>query len=186
MTGVQTCALPILPLGVYVTSPDYLGQIADIAGLSKVCGRWGIPLIVDNAHGAYLHFLEKGMHPMDLGAAMCCDSAHKTLPALTGAAYLHIHKDYMKQFAPYAEQALSLFSSTSPSYLLLQSLDLCNAYLAGEYRGKLGEVVGMLGRLKDKMHRIGISVRESEPLKIVLDTAECGYFCGEKAEEMRE
>jgi Arginine/lysine/ornithine decarboxylases len=176
----------VLPLGVYVTSPDYLGQIADIAGLSKVCGRWGIPLIVDNAHGAYLHFLEKGMHPMDLGAAMCCDSAHKTLPALTGAAYLHIHKDYMKQFAPYAEQALSLFSSTSPSYLLLQSLDLCNAYLAGEYRGKLGEVVGMLGRLKDKMHRIGISVRESEPLKIVLDTAECGYFGGEIAEEMRE
>lgn len=179
-------ACDTMPLGVYVTSPDYLGQIADIAGLSKVSEKWGIPLLVDNAHGAYLHFLEKEMHPMDLGAAMCCDSAHKTLPALTGAAYLHIHKDYMEQFAPYAEQALSLFSSTSPSYLLMQSLDLCNVYLAGEYRKRLVELVEMLDGLKDKMRHIGIGIRESEPLKIVVDTAKSGYFGEEISEEMRE
>lgn len=175
-----------MPLGCYVTSPDYLGQMADIAGLSRVCEKWGIPLLVDNAHGAYLHFLEKEMHPMDLGAAMCCDSAHKTLPALTGTAYLHIHKDYMEQFAPYAEQALSLFSSTSPSYLLMQSLDLCNAHLSGEYREKLRETVITLGELKDKMRHIGICVKESEPLKVVIDTAKSGYSGDEIAAEMRE
>ena len=72
------------PNAVYITSPDYLGNIADIRGLSEVCKEFDIPLLVDNAHGAYLKFL--GNHPIDLGADMCCDSAHKTLPVLTGGA----------------------------------------------------------------------------------------------------
>lgn len=78
------------PIAVYITSPDYLGNIADIAGIAKVCEKYCIPLIIDNAHGAYLAFLECNLHPIKLGAAMCCDSAHKTLPVLTGGAYLHI------------------------------------------------------------------------------------------------
>lgn len=180
------CSCNTLPLGVYVTSPDYLGQMADLAALSRVARKWGVPLLVDNAHGAYLHFLEHKLHPMDFGAAMCCDSAHKTLPVLTGAAYLHIHKDYLAQFAPYAEQALSLFSSTSPSYLLLQSLDLCNVYLAGEYQDKLKELTKIVQDLKEELRRRGICVRDSEPLKIVIDTAENGYSGVEIAEEMRE
>ena len=73
------------PDGVYVTSPDYLGNIADVKGIAEVCDRLGVPLLVDNAHGAYLAFLEENMHPMALGASMCADSAHKTLPVLTGA-----------------------------------------------------------------------------------------------------
>ena len=73
------------PIAVYITSPDYLGNVADIQGLAEVCHRYGTYLLVDNAHGAYLHFLDR--HPMDLGADLCCDSAHKTLPVLTGGAY---------------------------------------------------------------------------------------------------
>ena len=78
------------PCAVYVTSPDYLGNISDIAGLSAVCDAYGVPLLVDNAHGAYLGFLEPSLHPITLGATICCDSAHKTLPVLTGGAYLHV------------------------------------------------------------------------------------------------
>ncbi len=70
--------------------PGLYRQYSDIARLSAVCRRFGVPLLVDNAHGAYLRFLPESMHPLGLGADMCCDSAHKTLPALTGAAYLHI------------------------------------------------------------------------------------------------
>ena len=78
------------PFGVYLTSPDYLGGVQDIAALAPVCHGRGIPLLVDNAHGAYLRFLPGGSrHPLDLGADLCCDSAHKTLPVLTGGAYLH-------------------------------------------------------------------------------------------------
>ena len=79
------------PFGVYLTSPDYLGGTQDIAALSAVCDAHGVPLLVDNAHGAYLRFLPGGSrHPIDLGAAACCDSGHKTLPVLTGGAYLHL------------------------------------------------------------------------------------------------
>ena len=86
------------PMAVYLTSPDYLGGMLDIAALSAVCRAHGVPLLVDNAHGAYLKFLPHPAHPLDLGAALCCDSAHKTLPVLTGGAYLHIGKDAL---APY-------------------------------------------------------------------------------------
>lgn len=175
-----------IPLGVYITSPDYLGQITDIAGLAAVCKRWGVPLLVDNAHGAYLHFLEDRKHPMDLGAAMCCDSAHKTLPALTGAAYLHIHRDFVKRFEPYAAQAMSLFSTTSPSYVIMQSLDLCNAFLADGYHKKLSNVIMQINLIKELLCSKGIVVLESEYLKIVVDTLKNGYTGEEIAEEMRD
>ena len=85
-------ALPAPPAAVYLTSPDYLGGMADIATLAKICHAHGTVLAVDNAHGAYLRFLSPSRHPLDLGADLCCDSAHKTLPVLTGGAYLHIGK----------------------------------------------------------------------------------------------
>lgn len=70
---------------VYLTSPDYLGRIADIAQISEICRRNGLLLLVDNAHGAAL-VLSEQQHPMTLGADLCCDSAHKTLPVFTGGA----------------------------------------------------------------------------------------------------
>lgn len=69
---------------VYVTSPDYLGDLSDIKGMSEVCRKYGVPLLCDNAHGAYLKFLPESLHPMDLGADMCCDSAHKRFHATQG------------------------------------------------------------------------------------------------------
>lgn len=174
-----------LPLGIYITSPDYLGQMADIEALSEIADRWEIPLLTDNAHGAYLHFLEEKKHPLDLGAAMCCDSAHKTLPALTGTAYLHVHKKYKKRFEPYINQALMLFGSTSPSYLLMQSLDSLNAYLSDNYSQKLAERICEIVRVKERLKSKGILVKNAEPLKIVIDTAANGYTGEEIAGEMR-
>ncbi len=174
-----------LPMAVYLTSPDYLGEISDISGIAKVCEQNGVPLVVDNAHGAYLHFY-KGWHPLDQGAAICCDSAHKTLPVLTGGAYLHIHRKYAERFAPYAEQALCLFGSTSPSYLVLDSLDLCNRYLAEGYKERLEKCIERVTEVKARLKGRGIFIREGEPLKIVIKTAECGYSGEEIAEELRK
>lgn len=173
------------PLGVYITSPDYLGQIADVRSLSKVCQKWDIPLLVDNAHGAYLHFLKEPIHPMDLGAAMCSDSAHKTLPVLTGGAYLHIHSDYVERFAPYAEQAMTLFGSTSPSYLIMQSLDLCNAYLKRQYCEHLQELIVKIEQKKRYYCGQGIPITASEPLKIVVHAMQNGYSGEQIAQELR-
>lgn len=155
------------PFCVLLTSPDYLGGMQDIEGLAAVCHACNIPLLVDNAHGAYLKFLTQSRHPLDLGADMCCDSAHKTLPALTGGAYLHISKGAMK-YSEGAKDALSLFGSTSPSYLILQSLDLCNARLAGNFPEKLARTAEKLDALKGRLSALGLYILPSEPMKLTL------------------
>ncbi len=173
------------PCGVYVTSPDYLGNTLDLAGLAAVCSSYGVPLLVDNAHGAYLHFLPSPAHPLDLGAAACCDSAHKTLPVLTGGAYLHIGKDAPAHFAREARRAMELFGSTSPSYLTLQSLDRANAYLADGYQEKLTRCAERVDALRGALRRAGWTVRETETLKLTLDAAASGYTGQAVAELLR-
>ncbi len=152
---------------VYITSPDYLGNISDVSRLARACKRYNIPLLVDNAHGAYLKFLPEDRHPITLGAAMCADSAHKTLPVLTGGAYLHISKDY-PEYADKARAALSLFASTSPSYLTLSSLDLCNRRLSEDYPEKIAAIVEKSAEIKAKIASLGYEICDAEPLKIVI------------------
>ena len=171
------------PTAVYVTSPDYLGNITDIAALSEVAHRHGCLLLVDNAHGAYLKFLEPSMHPVDLGADLCADSAHKTLPVLTGGAYLHIaakHPHLVRQ----AKTALALFGSTSPSYLIMQSLDAANAVLDGAYRQELADFVERYEQMKSRL--MGWGVVGTEPLKLTIETKPCGYYGTEVAQLLRE
>lgn len=157
------------PFAVYVTSPDYLGDTTDIAALSEICKKHDIPLLVDNAHGAYRAFLPKSQHPIHLGADICCDSAHKTLPVLTGGGYLHIAKDDIYGFSNNAVRAMEIFGSTSPSYLILQSLDICNKYLHGEYRKALENCITAVGKIKSIMNSPGIPDISSEPIKITAD-----------------
>ena len=138
------------PFGVYLTSPDYLGFVQDIAGLAAVCHAHGVPLLVDNAHGAYLHFLKEGSrHPI-------------------------------------------LFGSTSPSYLLLQSLDAANARLAGDFREKLALCRWRLGMLCRELNafRPGLALpltgAHREPLKLTLDAAVLGLSGQQLAQALRE
>ena len=161
-------ALDAPPAAVYITSPDYLGNMADIPALAEVCRRYKTPLLVDNAHGAYLRFLEPSRHPLDLGADLCCDSAHKTLPVLTGGAYLHIAKTAPAAFRKNARAALALFGSTSPSYLTLASLDLCSRYLSENYPARLKEAVRGLEALGKTLSANGWQVEPSDPLRLTL------------------
>lgn len=156
------------PAAVYLTSPDYLGGQMDLSAMAEICHRYGTILAVDNAHGAYLHFLNPSQHPMDLGADICCDSAHKTLPVLTGGAYLQISKQAPEFFKANAKQALALFGSTSPSYLTLASLDLCNAYLADGYKEKLSACVQQIEDVRQKLRQAGWTVEETEALKLTV------------------
>lgn len=157
---------------VYLTSPDYLGAVSDVEGIANVCHKYGVPLLVDNAHGAYLAFLEPSRHPIALGADMCADSAHKTLPVLTGGAYLHVSERAPKEFASNALSGLRLFASTSPSYLVLASLDLCNAYIGDEgkeMRRRLRRAVDLAGGISTLCRELDLPLIQSdEPLKICL------------------
>jgi arginine/lysine/ornithine decarboxylase len=155
---------------VFVNNIDYYGNICDIKGIAQRCGK--TPLLVDNAHGAYLVFTDN--HPVKQGAAMCADSAHKTLPALTGAAYLHIND---KRFTENAKAAAELFATSSPSYLILESLDLCNKHIA-EDRTAAFELVA---ELKEQL-----VTRESDLLRVTVDAREYGYSGVELAAELRK
>lgn len=166
---------------VYITSPDYLGHISDIKAISEVCRRYGAYLICDNAHGAYTAFLEPSLHPIALGADICCDSAHKTLPVLTGGAYLHVGNAAL---AGRAKECMSLFCSSSPSYLILQSLDLCSRYLAERFPDELKRTVSKINELKAELSPIYEFYGE-EPLKLTIHSAARGINGNDLAEYLR-
>ncbi len=156
------------PAAVYVTSPDYLGNELPIKEIADICHKYGTFLLVDNAHGAYLRFLPEDRHPVTLGADMCCDSAHKTLPVLTGGAYLHISRNAPKAFSLGGRQALALFGSTSPSYLVLASLDVCNSYLAERIKDDVQTLLPMVDKTKETLRNKGWDVLTTEPMKITI------------------
>lgn len=166
---------------LYVTSPDYTGRIADIASLAALCRKYDSLLIVDNAHGAHLRFLPRSLHPISLGADMCCDSAHKMLPALTGAAVLHVRD---KKYKPILKQTMSMFASTSPSYLIMMSLDLCNKYIKERIRRDIAANLMYIHEFRVNFAD-RLKFAESEPFHITIKAAESGYNGNELAEMLR-
>lgn len=179
---------------VYVTSPDYLGCMSDIGAIASVCREAGVPLLVDNAHGAHLRFLSRDSHPMTCGASLCCDSAHKTLPALTGGAYLHASQAYLqeqgadeREMRARLKEAMGLFGSTSPSYLILLSLDLCTRYLSERGREDFCALEGRAAEWMQAAGRQGfapISAR-MDPTKLTLDAGAIGWDGRELAAHFR-
>jgi len=182
-------AMAVPPCAVYVTSPDYLGNMLDIRSLADAAHRHGTILLVDNAHGAYLKLLQPSRHPMDLGADLCCDSAHKTLPVLTGGAYLHIGKNAPAGIEDHAKQAMALFGSTSPSYLIMASLDRANEHLAAQFHAgsrRIDSCIDELDRAKAELTGQGWTLVGEEPLKVTVCTSAGGWDGRELAARLRD
>lgn len=155
---------------VFIPNIDYYG------------GTWkfvkpNIPVVVDNAHGAYLKFVDKRkfgtqyLHPLELGfPLMSAESAHKTLPVLTGGAYLHFAKgtDFSR-----AKEFMGIFGSSSPSYLIMESLDRFNGLLAADVQSvtRACEAVAVL---KAKVEKAGVPLKKTDPLRIVINARESG------------
>ncbi len=171
---------------VYITSPDYLGNMADISGISKICKEKSVPLLVDNAHGSYLKFIDKSAHPIDLGADMCCDSAHKTLPVYTGGGYLHIAKSAPEEFSNCAKSVMSMFASTSPSYIIMSSLDLCGQLLQTDFPKMVQDCCQRVDLCKNRINSHGWKICDGEPMKITVHPNSCGLTGDELAKIMRE
>ena len=159
---------------VYVTSPDYYGVMSDIRRICACADRFGVPVIVDNAHGAHLYPLDPALHPVRQGAAMSADSAHKTLPVLTGGAFLQIgRRDYVTD----AKAAMALFGSTSPSYLVLQSLDRCREWLCAGGEDAVRAAADRGRALRHAVERLGFLQPEGpcDPFHIALSGANLSY-----------
>lgn len=174
------------PTAVYLTNPDYLGNLLDIQSLASVCKKHNVLLAIDNAHGAYLRFLEPFLHPIDLGADLCCDSAHKTLPVLTGGAYLHLSDSLNQVWKNDVKHFMEYFSSTSPSYLIMASLDAANEVLDTTFRNSLSECIQRVDGLKNTLVQYGYTILSGEPMKITISTKEFGYTGNEIANLLME
>lgn len=174
------------PTAVYLTNPDYLGNLLDIKALASVCKKYNVLLAIDNAHGAYLRFLKDSLHPIDLGADLCCDSAHKTLPVLTGGAYLHLSESLNQVWKNDVKHFMEYFSSTSPSYLIMASLDAANEVLDTTFRNSLFECIQRVDGLKNTLVQHGYTILSGEPMKITISTKEFGYTGNEIANLLME
>lgn len=174
------------PTAVYLTNPDYLGNLLDITALASICKKYNVLLAIDNAHGAYLRFLKDSLHPIDLGADLCCDSAHKTLPVLTGGAYLHLSDSLNQVWKNDVKHFMEYFSSTSPSYLIMASLDAANEVLDTTFRNSLSECIQRVDGLKNTLVQYGYTILSGEPMKITISTKEFGYTGNEIANLLME
>lgn len=183
---LEKAIIESLPTAVYLTNPDYLGNLLDIQSLASVCKKHNVLLAIDNAHGAYLRFLEPSLHPIDLGADLCCDSAHKTLPVLTGGAYLHLSESLNQVWKNDVKHFMEYFSSTSPSYLIMASLDATNEVLDTTFRNSLSECIQRVDGLKNTLVQYGYTILSGEPMKITISTKEFGYTGNEIANLLME
>ncbi|MDO4476859.1 MAG: aminotransferase class I/II-fold pyridoxal phosphate-dependent enzyme [Clostridia bacterium] len=161
--------------GLYLTSPSYHGILQNIKKISSDCKKYNIPVMVDNAHGSHLMFLKNNLHPIFQGCAMSSDSAHKTLPVLTGGAWLHVNDE---RFINNVKQSMLMFGSTSPSYPVMASMDLCRIWL--EEFGKISfeDLEFRVKKIKDVARKKGIYIPDdsiSDPVRITLGVFNIGY-----------
>lgn len=165
---------------VYITSPNYAGQTADVAGMAALCHDRGVPLLVDNAHGSHLGAF--GMHPLALGADMTADSAHKTLPVLTGGAVLHLSKKWTAGKDSVAlrrevKAAMALFGSTSPAFPVLASLDRAQDWWRREGPDAYRQTAVLVKALRGMAIRAGYGIQGDEradPTRLTLHTVPLG------------
>lgn len=155
---------------VYITSPDYFGVMSDLAAISAVCRKHDVFLLVDNAHGAHLKFLPESLHaphPLDCGASACADSLHKTMPAMTGGALLHLADERLLSGA---KEMMSLFGSTSPSYPIMLSCEQAGVYAGTDARADFAETARTLTALETLARERGFALPEGrrDPAKLSL------------------
>ena len=155
---------------VLITSPTYEGVVSDIRAIADAAHEYGIPLIVDEAHGAHLEYADQchsfPKSALEYGTDIVIQSLHKTLPCFTQTAILHVKGKLVDQDR--ISRYLSMFQTSSPSYLFMAGMERCIRYMDGDGRN---EMVRYEERLEHFMKRMeGLQVLE------VLDREICGKY----------
>ncbi|MFC7370839.1 aminotransferase class I/II-fold pyridoxal phosphate-dependent enzyme [Fictibacillus iocasae] len=145
--------------GLIVTSPNYYGMSRDLTDVVAYMHHHQLPVIADEAHGA--HYAADGfpLSVLAMGADAVVQSAHKTLPAMTMGAYLHVGKGSLLQQRK-IEHALQSIQSSSPSYPIMASLDLSRSYLAQLDKSDIEEIIKQSNDLKQHLTQRGFLVIE--------------------------
>ena len=163
-------------IGAFVTSPDYFGGMKDISDISLKCKTYALALAVDNSHGSHLAFYKDGcLHPIKCGADIVIDSIHKTLPVLTGAAVIHANKNYSGFDS--IRESVKMFASTSPSFLILQSIENMVDYLKIYGKPEHERLIADINSFREKAAELNIIPETGEirdPYRIILTAENMG------------
>lgn len=165
-------------VGMVLTSPTYYGVCSDIEEIAKMLHRSNKFLIVDEAHGAHFVFHPKlPWTALELGADIVIQSIHKTLPAPGQTSVLHISRDSMIKFRE-IERALRLFQTTSPSYMLMASVDEAVIHMQRKGRAELSKRIEEIRELKRAVEGRGVisffNGKACDTLRLVADVRKTG------------
>ena len=135
---------------VMITSPTYDGVVSDVKNIAHAAHKYGIPLIVDEAHGAHFHFSDYfPTSAAELGADIVIQSLHKTLPSMTQTAVLHVCSDRVD--VEKIKRFMGIYQSSSPSYILMASMDACVDKLEKDGPQMFGEFVKSLEEVRKRL-----------------------------------
>jgi arginine/lysine/ornithine decarboxylase len=150
---------------VLIINPTYYGVATDIKEIAKIVHGFGIPLIVDEAHGPHLGFNDKlPISAIEAGADMCAQSTHKIIGSLTQGSLLHVNSDRIS--IGRVQQVLNLLHTTSPSYILMASLDCARRQIALYGKDLLNKSITLANYARDEINKIpGFYCFGSEILK---------------------
>lgn len=138
---------------VLIINPTYFGVATDIKSIADIVHGYGIPLIVDEAHGPHLKFSNKlPLSAIDAGADICAQSTHKIIGSLTQASLLHVKSNIVKPSK--VQQVLNTLQTTSPSYILMASLDCARRQIALEGEELLNKAINLTDYLREEVNKI--------------------------------
>ena len=183
---------------VLITSPTYEGVVSDIRAIADAAHEYGIPLIVDEAHGAHLEYADQchsfPKSALEYGADIVIQSLHKTLPCFTQTAILHVKGKLVDQDR--ISRYLSMFQTSSPSYLFMAGMERCIRYMDGDGRNEMIRYEKRLERFMERMEGLQVlevldreicgkyrTVAGWDPSKIVVSTMRAEDFHGEELAE---
>ena len=183
---------------VLITSPTYEGVVSDIRAIADAAHEYGIPLIVDEAHGAHLEYADQchsfPKSALEYGADIVIQSLHKTLPCFTQTAILHVKGKLVDQDR--ISRYLSMFQTSSPSYLFMAGMERCIRYMDGDGRNEMIRYEKRLERFMERMEGLQVlevldreicgkyrTVAGWDPSKIVVSTMRAEDFQGEELAE---
>lgn len=183
---------------VLITSPTYEGVVSDIRAIADAAHEYGIPLIVDEAHGAHLEYADQchsfPKSALEYGTDIVIQSLHKTLPCFTQTAILHVKGKLVDQDR--ISRYLSMFQTSSPSYLFMAGMERCIRYMDGDGRNEMIRYEKRLERFMERMEGLQVlevldreicgkyrTVAGWDPSKIVVSTMRAEDFHGEELAE---
>jgi len=152
-TVAETLAKHSDAKAVLIINPTYYGVATDIKKITDIVHSYNKPLIVDEAHGPHLGFNEKlPVSAMDAGADMCAQSTHKIIGSLTQSSLLHVRKERIN--VRRVQQVLNIIQTTSPSYILMASLDCARKQIALKGKKLLDKAIELANYAREEVNKI--------------------------------